>query len=72
MSGTVPARPNLRSIFEAGSASLKSDKFRRAAGALSWRQKYLNSDVYSLSLNDSRTLELRQVKNGKSSHYVAA
>lgn len=60
----VPVRPNLKSLFEEGSASLKSDKFRRAAGALSWRQKYLNSDVYSLHLN-SRTLHLRQVKNGK-------
>lgn len=61
----LPPRPSFKALFEDGKISLRSAKFRRNAGALSWRQKYLNADIYPIEMNDSRVIRLQQVKNGK-------
>jgi hypothetical protein len=60
----TPVRPAMRQLFEEGSVLLKGSKFRRVAAALSWRQKYLTAEIYPLEMNETQTLNLKQVKNG--------
>lgn len=45
-------RPNIASLFGGSSNSIRNPKFRRAAAALQWRQKYLGSDIYGLTIGD--------------------
>ena len=66
---SVPVRPKIQHLFESGIVNLRSAKYRRTAGAMAWRQKYLHKEVYELDLNDSRTLRLRQIQNGSLSVY---
>jgi hypothetical protein len=54
-------KPNIAALFEGNSKHIRNPKFRRAASALQWRQKYLGCDIYSLSIgDDSDTVSARQ------------
>ena len=59
------AMPSMVDIFQNGKCNLKNKKMQRSANALQWRQKYQNSPIYDITLEDQRTFSFKQIGNGE-------
>lgn len=60
---------NMKELFANGRSSMRSNKYRHLASQLQWRQKYIKSKFYELSLLSLRFGEIRlyieQIDNGE-------
>lgn len=57
--------PSILDIFQDGKSKFKNKKMQRSANALQWRQKFQNSPVYEITLEDNRFFSFNQIGNGE-------
>lgn len=52
-------------ILRSGKSGMRNSKYAKMVDSLQWRQNHLNSEVYTISLQDGTDLSVYQVANGE-------